>query len=88
VTGVTLTIFKLYQSRIRTFMFGMATVTRSSLVDGRFFAGECMAVKALARHSRRRSWIEYCAKHRDWPIPVTGMTITATVIGDDTRVVR
>ena len=88
VTGVALAIFKLYQSCIRTFMLGMAAITRSSFVNGGFFPGKCMAVEALARHSRSRSWIEYCANHCDWTVTVIRVTIITTIIGDNARVLR
>jgi hypothetical protein len=88
VTGVALTIFKLYQSGIRTFMLGMAAITRSSLVNGGFFTGKCVAVEALARHPRSRSWIKYRANHCEWPVTMIGVTIIATIISDNARVLR
>jgi hypothetical protein len=88
VTGVALTIFKLYQSGIRTFMLGMAAITCSSLVNGGFFTGKCVAVEALARHPRSRSWIKYRANHCEWPVTMIGVTIIATILSDNARVLR
>ena len=83
MTRMTLAIFKLYQSGIRALMLGMATATRASLVNGGLLARKGMAVEALARHSRCRSWIEYCANHVEWPVAVIGVTIVTTFIGDN-----